>query len=130
GSKIITQALASERHVYVALTSAEMFALRNRLARSDFDLVKLQTWREPVTMSKEASKALMSLGVAAAFVGRATPQFWELAELVKKPPGPPKPALPRISLPRPRSTTRPSAAPSTRPATNPATNPAPLFEIK
>jgi hypothetical protein len=126
GMKIVSQAIANNRHVYVALTSAEMFVLRNRFAKSDYDLVKVQAWREPVTMSKEGSKALMALGQAAAFVGRATPQFWEMAEVVKKPPAPPRPAPSRNNTP-PRtrtSTTRPATSPSTKPTT------APLFEIR
>jgi hypothetical protein len=118
GNKIVDQALAEKRHVYVALTTPVVMKFRLRFSPKDYELTTLDKWREPVTMSEEARKALLGLGPAGAFLGgRGTPQSWELIEITKKAPGP---AI--FSKPLVKSTTRPASMPTTRPKA--------LFEIK
>jgi len=122
GNKIVDQALAEKRHVYVALTAPMMMGFRMRFSPKDYDLTTLDKWREPLTMSEDARKALLGMGPAGMFMGnRATPQAWELIEITKKAPGPATPWKPLV-----KSTTRPAS----RPTTKPATKPAPIFEIK
>jgi hypothetical protein len=118
GNKIVDQALAERRHVYVALTAPMMMGFRMRFSPKDYELTTLDKWREPLTMSEEARKALLGMGPAGMLMGnRATPQSWELIEITKKAPGP-------------ATLSKPFVKATTRPTSKPATKPVPLFEIK
>jgi hypothetical protein len=125
GNKIVSQALADKRHVYAALPTAMMLGFKMRFSPKEFDVVTLDKWRDPVTMSDEGKKALLGMGPAALMMGgRATPQTWELIEITKRT-SPIAPALPAVKMPA-----KLLSKPTSRPATAPTTRPKALFEIK
>jgi hypothetical protein len=84
-NKLIRDALASGRRVFVALPSSFMVLFRGRLSTSEFEAISIEKWREPVTMSDEGKKALTNLGFGAGLMmGRGVPQNWEIVEVRKK----------------------------------------------
>ena len=70
--------------MFVALPASFVPLFKNRFMTKGFEGKTLQKWREPVQMSDAGRKALTSLGFAASWYGRATPQDWEIFEIKRK----------------------------------------------